>query len=76
MIFYEFNYFLTLNLNLSLKAGIFFDGDYVYDCIKRTYQPSVVKRQRTHGFLVRNSTKSGKNVLKRRKKKGRHHLSV
>ncbi|MDD4989173.1 MAG: 50S ribosomal protein L34 [Candidatus Pacebacteria bacterium] len=41
-----------------------------------TYQPKKKKRARTHGFLVRNKTRGGKNTLKRRMQKGRKRLSV
>ncbi|MBP9717876.1 50S ribosomal protein L34 [Candidatus Gracilibacteria bacterium] len=34
------------------------------------------KRKRAHGFLLRSRTKSGQNVLKRRRSKGRKKLSV
>ncbi|MDO8581524.1 MAG: 50S ribosomal protein L34 [bacterium] len=43
---------------------------------KRTYQPKKKRRSRVHGWRKRMLTTNGQKVLRRRRQKGRHRLSV
>jgi large subunit ribosomal protein L34 len=44
--------------------------------MSQTYQPKKRKRKKTHGFLARKRTKSGRKVLVRRRRKKRNRLVV
>jgi large subunit ribosomal protein L34 len=46
------------------------------ETMKRTYQPHRKSRRRSHGFRARMKTRSGRAVIKSRRRKGRRRLAV
>ncbi len=58
----------------NLKSKIRRTGDELMP--KRTYQPKKVPRKRTHGFLVRMRTRSGRAVIAARRRRNRQRLTI
>ncbi len=44
--------------------------------MSKTYQPKKRKRAKTHGFLVRSKSKTGRNTILRRRRKGRRKVTT
>lgn len=58
--------------NLEFLCGVM----YSKITMSFTYQPKKRKRAKTHGFLVRSKSSTGRNVLRRRRTKGRKKIAV
>jgi large subunit ribosomal protein L34 len=58
------------------RLAFFYFSCMMVSIMSATYQPKVKKRKTTHGFLVRQSSTSGQNIIRNRRRKGRTKLAV
>ena len=63
------------NLSRSVNPEFYRANAPIFEFMKRQYQPSKIRRKRQHGFLNRNSSKSGKATLANCRRNGRKRLT-
>jgi large subunit ribosomal protein L34 len=60
-------------ITMMMNIGSLLWQEFVWH-VKRTFQPSVIRKKRKMGFLVRQRTVGGRRILDRRRAKGRARL--